>query len=215
MPKWEPAADRGLWALNDPRLSNLSNDSKEELLWARKYLGQYSSPSLSPLITHTQQHHPFENKVWEIYIFIKKCIRSLLKSSLPVDYVPAYICIYIYIYIRAVVCGYTTELLNFYVQSLTNTFRKGVNPLIPSTAMGHEDLQISFQTFSVWALLLIVHIWNSSPLPSNLLRLQCTCCTVPTTSRRPHGSPIVLACQWPSSQPLSSPQFSHKDNIWA
>ena len=30
-----------------------------------------------------------------------------------------------------------------------------------------------------------------SPLRSNLLRLQCTCCTVPTTSGRPHGSPLV------------------------
>ena len=24
-----------------------------------------------------------------------------------------------------------------------------------------------------------------------LLRLQCTCCTVPTTTGRPHGSPLV------------------------
>ena len=30
-----------------------------------------------------------------------------------------------------------------------------------------------------------------------------------------HGSPLVLACQWPSSQPLSSPQLSHKDSLWA
>ena len=58
---------------------------------------------------------------------------------------------------------------------------------------------ISFQTFFVWALLLIVHTWNSSPLWSNLLWLQYTCCTVPTTSGRPHGSPVVWACQWPSS----------------
>ena len=54
----------------------------------------------------------------------------------------------------------------------------------------------------MWALLLIVHTWNSSPLRSNLLRLQCTCCTIPTTSRRPHGSPLVWACQWPPSQHL-------------
>ena len=74
--------------------------------------------------------------------------------------------------------------------------------------------KINFQTFFVWALLLTVHTWNSSPLRSNLLRLQCTC-TVPKTSRRPHGSPLVWACQWPSSQPLSSPQFSHKDSFWA
>ena len=74
---------------------------------------------------------------------------------------------------------------------------------------------ISFQTFFVWALLLIVHTWNSSPLRSSLLRLQCTCCTVPTTSGRPHGSPLVWACQWPLSQPLLSPQLSHNDSFWA
>ena len=69
--------------------------------------------------------------------------------------------------------------------------------------------------FFIWALLLIVHTWNSSPLRSNLLQLQCTCCTVPTISGRPHGSPLVWACQWPSSQPLSSPQLSHNDSLWA
>ena len=44
--------------------------------------------------------------------------------------------------------------------------------------------------------------------------MQCTCCTVPTTSRRPHGSHLVWACQWPSSQPLSS-QLSLNDSLWA
>ena len=57
---------------------------------------------------------------------------------------------------------------------------------------------------------MIVHTWNSSPLRSNLVRLQCTC-TVPTTS----GSPLVWRCQWPSSQPLSSPQLSHNNSLWA
>ena len=54
-------------------------------------------------------------------------------------------------------------------------------------------------------------MWNSSPLRSNLLRLQCTCITVTTPSGRPNGSPLV----WPSSQPLSSPQLSHNDSLWA
>ena len=73
---------------------------------------------------------------------------------------------------------------------------------------------ITFQTFFVWALLLIVHTWNSSPLQNNL-RLQYPCRTVPTTSGRPHGSPLVWACQWPSSQPLSSTQLSHNNSLWA
>ena len=66
-------------------------------------------------------------------------------------------------------------------------------------------MRYKFSDFFVWALLLIVHTWNSSPLRGNLLRLQCTCCTVPTTSGRTHGCPHVWACQWPSSQPLSAP----------
>ena len=75
----------------------------------------------------------------------------------------------------------------------------------------YEEHTICFQTFSVWALLLRIHTWNSSPLRSHPLRLQCTCCIVPTTSGRPHGSPLVRACQWPSLQPLSSPQLSKTD----
>ena len=78
----------------------------------------------------------------------------------------------------------------------------------------YEVHTISFQTFFVWAILLIVHTWNSSLHRSNLLRLYCTC-TVPTTSWRPNGSPLVWACQWTSSQPLSSPQLSHNDTLWA
>ena len=82
---------------------------------------------------------------------------------------------------------------------------------LDSTARIYEVHTISFQTFFVWAILLTVHTRNSSPLHSNLLRLQCTCFTVPTTSRRPHQSPLVWACQWPSSLSLSSPQLSHND----
>ena len=79
----------------------------------------------------------------------------------------------------------------------------------------YEVHMINFQTFFVWALLLIVHTWNSSPLRSNLLRLQCTYCNVPTTSGTPHRSPLVWPCQWSSSLPLSSPQWSHNDSLWA
>ena len=30
-----------------------------------------------------------------------------------------------------------------------------------------------------------------------------------------HGSPLVWAWQWPSSQPLSYPQLSHNNSLWA
>ena len=82
------------------------------------------------------------------------------------------------------------------------------------TSISFEVHTISFQTFFVWALLLIVHTWKSSPLRSNILRLQCIC-TIPTTSGRPHGSPLVWACQWPSAQLISSPQLSHRYSLWA
>ena len=68
---------------------------------------------------------------------------------------------------------------------------------------------IGFQTF--FRMDTFIDTWNSSTLRSNLLRLQCTCCTVQTTS----GSPLVWTCPWPSSQPLSSPQLSHNDSLWA
>ena len=54
----------------------------------------------------------------------------------------------------------------------------------------YEVHTISFQTFFVWALLLIVYTWNSSPLRSNHLWLQCTCFTVPTTSGRTHNDSL-------------------------
>ena len=74
---------------------------------------------------------------------------------------------------------------------------------------------IKFPDFFLWALLLIVHTWNSRALRNNFLRLQWICSTVSTTSGRHHRSPFVWACQWPSSQPLSSPQLPHNDSLWA
>ena len=65
-----------------------------------------------------------------------------------------------------------------------------------------------FPDFFRIGTLLIVRTWNSTSFRS-------TYCTVPTTSGRPHGSPLVWACQWLSWQPLSSLQLSHNDWHWA
>ena len=89
-------ADWGLWGPQWPTVEQPNQDAKEVLLWSRKNLGQYSSPSLSPLISLTQKkHHPLENKVWEIYILMKKCVRSLLKSSLQLI---MFLCIWLRVY---------------------------------------------------------------------------------------------------------------------
>ena len=58
-------------------------------------------PCLLSFLMHNK-HPLFENKVWEIRIFIKKCISSLLKSSLPVDcfhiYLIMYTCSFMWLY---------------------------------------------------------------------------------------------------------------------
>ena len=102
-----------------PMVEQPSQDEKEVLLWSRKNLGQYSHSFL----THNK-HHLFDYKVWVIYIFIKKCVRSfvevviiswlcsrvyLITRSVQYNICSTYICICI----RAVVCGYTTFVTAF------------------------------------------------------------------------------------------------------
>ena len=113
----------------------------------------------------------------------------------------------LYFSIKKVALWYTYTHIEIYENTHTVT-----HTYIHTYIRGVYD---KFPDFFVWALLLIQHTWNSSPLRSNLLQLQCICSTVPITSGRLHGSPLVRACQWPSSQPLSSPQLSHNDSLWA
>ena len=74
-----------------------------------KNLGQYSSLSPSPThpLTH-KKHHPFENKVREIYLYKELC-SFVIEVVIIVDYVPVYICIRVviqltYICVCAFVC---------------------------------------------------------------------------------------------------------------
>ena len=57
-------------------------------------------PCLHPSLTHHRNINPFENKVWEIHIFKKKCVRSFIE----VRKLCLIMCPYIFIF----VCGYTT-----------------------------------------------------------------------------------------------------------
>ena len=94
MPKWEPASR--LRALRPSVTHGWVTQAKmrKKCCYARgrTWVNIAVRLCLHSFITHNK-HHLLENKVWEIYIFIKKCIRSLLKSLLSVDYVPACICI--------------------------------------------------------------------------------------------------------------------------
>ena len=97
MPKWEPAADRGLWALSDPQLSNPSQDEKEVLLWSEELGSICNSLSPSPThLSHTTNINPFENKVWEIYFYKEVCSFVHWSSSLLL--IMFWIYLYMYTY---------------------------------------------------------------------------------------------------------------------
>ena len=76
----------------------------------------------------------------------------------------------------------------YYHLSLEVSFilEKKQNTKLKTSFKIYEVHTISFQTFFVWALLLIVHTWNTCPFRNNFFRLLCTCCTILTSSERPH-----------------------------
>ena len=118
MLKWEPAAERGLWALNDPRLSNPSQDEKELLLWSEELGSICSCQSPSPAqISHTTNINPFENKVCEIY-FYKEVCSFVHWSRHYVWLCNANICIcimYMYVAIQLLLCN-----LNYHYFALSS-----------------------------------------------------------------------------------------------
>ena len=61
-------------------------------------MGQYSSLSLSPHLSHTTETLTLLRIKCEIYIyFIKKCVRSFIEvRKTMLDYVPAYVCMWLY-----------------------------------------------------------------------------------------------------------------------
>ena len=92
MPAWGPAADRGLWALSDPRLSNPAK-MRKKCYYGQKNLGSICS-SLFPSSTHlshTTSINPFQNKVWGIYFQRSVFVRSLKSSLLLTMFLHVYV----------------------------------------------------------------------------------------------------------------------------
>ena len=88
VPNWEPAADRGLWALSDPRLSNPAK-MRKKYCWVNIAV----CPRLQ-LISHTQPTSTLSRIKCERYIFYKEvCSFVHWSSYIMFDYVSAYICI--------------------------------------------------------------------------------------------------------------------------
>ena len=92
MPEWEPAADRGLWALSEPRLSDPSQDEKEVLLWSEEHWVNIAVCPRLQLISHTQPTLTLSRIKCEREIFIKKCVRSFIEVRHYVWLCSAYIC---------------------------------------------------------------------------------------------------------------------------
>ena len=80
-------APLGETALSEPRLSNPSQEAEEVLSWfskikqramvkRRSWVNIAVCPCLHSSLAHHRNINPLENKVWEIHIFIKKCVRS-------------------------------------------------------------------------------------------------------------------------------------------
>ena len=78
----------------------------------------------------------------------------------------------------------------------------------------NRNLQVSlnkFPDFFRMGTYMIVHTWNSSALRSNPPPAAIHLLYHSNSFWKAHGSPLVWANQWPSSQPLSSPQFERSD----
>ena len=90
MPIWEPAADWGLWALSDPRLSNPAKMRKKYCL-----VNIAVCPRLQ-LISHTQPTSTLSRIKCDIYIFIKKSVHSFIEVRiLSVDCFRIYLYMYV------------------------------------------------------------------------------------------------------------------------
>ena len=91
--EWEPAPDRELGALSDPRLSSPAR-MRKKCCYGQKNLGSICS-SMSPSPTHLShtKNITLSRIKCERYIFIKKCVRSFIEVRQYVWLCSAYICI--------------------------------------------------------------------------------------------------------------------------
>ena len=112
----------GFAALSDPRLGNPTKMRKKCCYGrGRTWVNIAVRPCLHLFLTHNK-HHPFENKVWEIYIFIKKCIRSFVEVVII-----SWLCSRVYMYTCSCMWLYN---ISFSVYTFYPFFKKIKTPII-------------------------------------------------------------------------------------
>ena len=168
--------------------------------WTIRRSGERGSGiSVLPARFDDDDIYTYAYKVTYIHMYTYICtyihIHTYIHTCIYIHtHIYIYICTHIWIYIYMNIYMNKHSYIYIYIYSHEhNTHTHNIHTYI---YIYRRSLK-SFQTFFVWALLLIVHTWNSSPLRNNIPRLQCTC-TLTTTSGSPHRRPLVWACQWPS-----------------
>ena len=107
----------------------------EEDLGRRSPLSEYLS--LHSSLTHHRNINPFENKVWEIHIFIKKCVSSFIEvHKLFLIMFPLIFVLRLYntsgLMVKVLHCNLKVyEFKLYYSHFQTNNHGKGKNSLIP------------------------------------------------------------------------------------
>ena len=99
--QWEPVPSRGLGPSGFP--VGQPSRMRKKCCYSQRNLGSICCSLFGlQLTSHTQPFcNPFENKVWDVYFSKELCSFVII-----VDYVSAYICMCIVVY---VLCGYTTH----------------------------------------------------------------------------------------------------------
>ena len=96
---WEPAPDRGLGALSDPRLSSPAR-MRKKYCYQKNFGSICGSLSTSPThLSHITNINPYATLSWikcEKYIFLKKCVRSFIEVR---HYVWLCLCLHMHVYV--------------------------------------------------------------------------------------------------------------------
>ena len=86
--QWEPAPDRGLVALSDPRLNSPAEWERSAAIVRETWFNMLQSVPSPTHLSHTTLsqpfRNPFENKMWEVYFSKELCSFVII-----VDYVSA------------------------------------------------------------------------------------------------------------------------------